>query len=65
MKEYSTGSLTTYDIQNQEDEPLKFSSATITTKASIKCSLTWCCTSGLRLNVLGCIYFQTDANRPG
>jgi hypothetical protein len=33
MKEYSTGSLTTYDIQNQEDELLKFSSATITTKA--------------------------------
>jgi len=47
MKEYSTGSLTTYDIQNQEDELLKFSSATVTTKAIIKCSLTWCCTSGL------------------
>lgn len=41
MKEYSTASLTTYDTQNQEDELLKFSSATI------QCSLTWCCKSGL------------------
>jgi len=47
MKEYSTGSPTTYNIQNQEGELVKFSSATITTTAIFKCSLTWCCTSGL------------------
>jgi hypothetical protein len=41
MKEYSTGSLTTYDVENQEDELLKFSSAYITTKVIIKCSMLW------------------------